>query len=139
MNEVNIHKKKINDEIEFILEEFKYLNKNDYIKNNLLDDLISYSQKDIVIKLMEGILHFIDTYNEIEKIEKTEFSEEIKKLLLKVQAEDVNKDEITETINILSKKGFNIKNETPLIKFYKSVKKDAILFIKTLMDSKLEI
>ena len=139
LNEVNIHKKKINDEIEFILEEFKYLNKNDYIKNNLLDDLISYSQKDIVIKLMEGILRFIDTYNEIEKIEKTEFSEEIKKLLLKVQAEDVNKDEITETINILSKKGFNIKNETHLIKFYKSVKKDAILFIKTLMDSKLEI
>ena len=139
MNEVNIYKNKLKEEIEFISNEFKYINKNDYIKNELLNDLISFSQKDIAIKVMEGILRFIDTYNEIEKIEKTEFSEEIKKLLLKIQAEDINKDEITETINILSKKGFNIKNETSLIKFYKSVKKEAIIFIKTLMDSNLEI
>ena len=42
---------------------------------------------------------------------------------------------------MLLQKGFdiNINEETPTIKFFKSIKKDAILFLKTFMDSKTDI
>ena len=136
---VNDYKYNLEEEIQFTIEEFKDLNKESYIKNNLLDDLIKYSQKDIISKLLEGILRFIDTFKELKIIEKTEFREEIIKLDSKIGDENISKEEIAETINILKEKGFDINNETSLIKFYKSVKKDAFIFLKSLMDSKLEI
>ena len=138
---VYIQNDKLKDEIEFTLQEFKDLKKENYIKNNLLNDLINYSQKDLICKLLEGVLRFINVFTEIKQIKQTEYSEELKGLLLKVGAEGVSKEEISDTIDILRDKNFEIKigNEIPLIKFYKFVKKDAILFLKTLIDSKLEI
>ena len=136
---VIIHDNNLQDEIQFTIEEFKDLNQEEYIKNDLLNDLISYSKKDKVSKLLEGIKIFIEAYEKIENIELTEYSKEINNLIEKIDTEDVNKEEINEAIKILMEKGFDIKEETSLIKFYNTIKKDAIIFLKDIRDSHLEI
>ena len=45
----------IEKEIEFTLKEFKFLEKDEYIKNDLLNDIINFSKKDDILKLLEGI------------------------------------------------------------------------------------
>jgi len=139
LNVIGIYNDNLQEEINFTLEEFKDLNKEEYIKNELLNDLIIYSKRYKTLKLLEGIKCFIDTYGKIETIETTEYLEDIKNSYNKLESEGVNKREITEAIDMLSKKGFDINKETPLIQFLKGIKKDAIEFLKTLKDSNIDI
>ena len=46
-------------EIDFILKEFNGLGKEDYIKHNLLNDLINFSKQEKVSKLLKGIIYFV--------------------------------------------------------------------------------
>ena len=139
LNVVSTYKNNLKEEIDFTLEEFKDLNKEEYIKNELLNDLINYSKKDKALKLLEGIQCFIEIFKEIKNIEISEYLKEIENLNSKLSLEDINKEEITEIINILLEKGFDINNETPVMKFYSSIKKDAILFLKKLMNLNFDI
>ena len=140
LNVINtIQNDDLKNEINFTVEEFKDLNKEDYIKNELSDDLINYSKKDNASKLLQGIKRFIKTYKEIVNIELTEFDKEIENLYFKIEADNVNKEEIKEIINILLEKGFDINNETPFIKFCKSLKEGAFLFLRDLKNDNLEI
>ena len=136
---INNYENNLQDEIDFTSKEFEDLKKEDYIKNELLNDLINYSKKDKTLKLLNGIKCFIEIFKEIKNIEQSDYYEEIKNLQSKLAVEDVSKEEITETINKLIEKGFDINNETLVMKFYKSIKKDAILFLKTLMNLNFEI
>ena len=139
LNIISANNYNLQEEINFTVEEFKNLNKEDYIKNELLNDLVNYSKKDKALKLLEGIKCFIEIFEEIKKIEKSEFFKEIENLGTKLALEDVSKEEITETINILLEKGFDINKETPVMKFYSSIKKDSIVFLKTLTNLNFEI
>ena len=139
LNVIRTYNDNLQEEINFTLEEFKDLNKEEYIKNELLNDLIIYSKRYKTLKLLEGIKCFIDTYGKIETIETTEYLEDIKNSYNKLESEGVNKKEITEAIDMLSKKGFDINKETPLIQFLKAIKKDPIEFLKTLKDSNTDI
>ena len=65
-------------EINFIEKEFENLGKKDYIRKNLLNDLINFSNKDKVSKLLNGIIYFIEAYDKINKIQQTNFLENFK-------------------------------------------------------------
>ena len=132
----------INNEINFISQELKELKKDDYIKNNLLTDLIHFSYKNSLATLLQGILYFIDTFNKIKEIQTTDIYNNIQNTYNKVTQNNVTADEIKESIDFLIKYGYNIKEEkTSLMEFYELLldKEDAITFIKKIKESQLEI
>ena len=131
----------LNDEIKFIEIEFADLGKENYIKNELLNDLINFSIKDKTIKLLNGIIYFIEAYKKIKEIEITDFLNNLKAMYESITSDEVNGEEIKKAIDLLKKYDYDIKNETSIIKFYQLLlgKEEAILFIKTIKDSNLEI
>ena len=128
-------------EIEFILEEFTDLGKDNYINNNLLNDLINFSNKEKISKLIQSIIYFIETFNKIKKIEKTNFLESFEQAFNTINSSEVSGDEIKEAIELLKKNDYDIKKETGLTKFYELLlgKEEAITFIKTIKDRNLDI
>ena len=128
-------------EINFIEEEFKDLNKKDYIKKYLLNDLINFSNKDKVSKLINGIIYFIESYNKINPIQMTEFINNFKSTYDTIMSNGVSGEEIKKAIDLLKKYDYDIKYETSLSKFYELLlgKEEAILFIKQIKDSNLDI
>ena len=131
----------LEEEIEFIVKEFAHLGKEDYIKNNLLDDLINFSKKDRIQRLIEGIIYFIEAYNKISKFQETEFLGNLRNEFEILNSKGVNGDEIKESIKLLESLNYDINKETSLIKFYELFlgKEDSILFIKKINDANLEI
>ena len=136
-NKSNDMKKEMN----FISIEFAELGKNDYIKNNLLNDLINFSNKEKIAKLLESIIYFIEAFDKIKDIEKTEFLEKFENILNSINSSQVSGEEIKKGIDLLKKYDYDIKNETALIKFYELLlgKEESITFIKKIKDSNLEI
>ena len=128
-------------EIIFIEKEFENLNKKDYIRKNLLNDLINFSNKDKVSKLLNGIIYFIESYNKINKIQMTEFINSFKSTYNTIILDEVSGEEIKKGIDLLKKYDYDINNETSIIKFYELLlgKEEAILFIKQIKDSNLDI
>ena len=108
----------LEEEIEFIVKEFAHLGKEDYIKNNLLDDLINFSKKDRIQRLIEGIIYFIEAYNKISKFQETEFLGNLRNEFEILNSKGVNGDEIKESIKLLESINYDINKETSLIKFY---------------------
>ena len=131
----------IEEEIKFIEFEFANLGKENYIKNDLLNDLINFSIKDKTIKLLNGIIYFINSYQQINEIQITELSKDLKSTFDSINSNEVSGEEIKKAIDLLLKYGYDIKNETSLIKFYHLLlgKQESILFIKKIKDSNLEI
>ena len=129
------------NEIQFIKDEFEELGKKDYIQNDLLNDLINFSNKDKIIKLLNGIIYFIEAFNKIKPIEMTDFINNIKKIFDVVKSEEVDGEEIKNAINLLEKLNYDIKKESAIIKFYELLlgKEESLLFIKKIKDSNLEI
>ena len=129
------------NEIQFIQDEFEELNKKEYIQNDLLNDLINFSVKDKIIKLLQGIIYFIETFNKIKPIERTDFLNNIKETLEFVESEEVNGEQIKNAKNLLEKLNYDIIKETAINKFYELLlgKEEALLFIKKIKDSNLEI
>ena len=128
-------------EMNFILKEFADLDKDKYIKNNLLDDLINFSNIEKISKLIQSIIYFIEAFDKIKKIEKTAFLDKFKQMFNTINSSEVNGDEIKDAINLLKKYDYDIKNETALTKFYELLlgKEESITFIKTIKDRNLEI
>jgi len=71
----------------------------------------------------------------------TQFINDLKETYKTINLKEVSGEEIKKAINLLSKFGYDLNNETSLIKFYDLFlgKKDSLLFIKKIKDSKLEI
>ena len=128
-------------EIEFIENEFAELGQDDYIKNELLNDLINFSYKDKVVKLLKGIIYFIETYNKIKEVQSTNFLTDFKSMYKILNTNEVSGEEIKKAIDLLNKYEYSIKKETSLMKFYDLLlgKEEAIIFIKKIKDSNLEI
>ena len=128
-------------EIEFILKEFKILEKENHIKNGLIDDIMNFSNRDKISMLLRGIIYFIEAFNKINKIEITDFMKNLKKIYETIISDKVTLEEIKEASKYLQKYEYNVKKETHLIRFYELLygKEDSILFLKEIKDSKLEI
>ena len=141
MKEVQNPSNDLKKEINFILLEFAELGKNNYIKKNLLNDLINFSNKDKISSLIQSIIYFIESFGKIKNIEKTNFSEKFEQAFNILNSSEVTGEDISEAIDLLKKYEYDIKKETGLTKFYKLLlgKEEAITFIKTIKDRNLEI
>ena len=131
----------MNKEIKFMAEEFADLGKNDYIKNNLLNDLNNFANKDKISKLLQSIIYFIESIDKIKNIKKTEFLDRFEQIYDSINSSEVSGEDIKFALDLLKKYDYDIKNETTLTKFYELLlgKEDAVTFIKTIKDSNLEI
>ena len=136
-----IQNNNMDKEIEFILNEFAELGRDDYIKKELLNDLINFSNKTKVVKLVQGIIYFLTAYNKIKEIQNTNFLNDLKSTYDIINTNEVSGEEIKKAIDLLNKYEYDIKKETSLIKFYELLlgKEEAITFIKKIKDSNLEI
>ena len=136
-----VQKNKMEKEIEFIAKEFAGLGKDEYIRKELLNDLINFANKSKVIKLLQGIVYFIESYSKIKTIQTTDFLNNLKNSCNIINTNEVSGEEIKKGIDLLNKYEYDIKNETSLMKFYELLlgKEEAIIFIKKIKDSNLEI
>ena len=149
INNINEIMKVINDnqkenfkeEIKFIKKEFVHLEKKDYIENDLLDDLINFSNKEKIQSLIEGLLYFIEAYAKIVSIQETEFIGNLRNEKEILSSKSVSGDQIKDSIKLLEKLNYDINQETSLIKFYELFlgKEESLLFIKKIKDANLEI
>ena len=98
----------LKNEIDFILKEFEELNKNDYIRNNLLDDLINFSNKEKIQNLIEGIYSFNNSFCKIDKFQVTEFNKNLLQKSKKLSLNTVSVEDIKEALELLLELNFNI-------------------------------
>ena len=96
-------------EMIFIAENFADLNKDYYIKNELINDLLNFSNKDKVSKLIQGITHFIDAFSIIKKIKTTKLLESLKKKYEIINSKEVSGEDIKEAVSLLTELGYDIK------------------------------
>ena len=141
MKVINNGHENIQEEIQFIEKEFAHLDKQDYIKNDLLEDLINFSNKEKIQRLIEGILYFIQAYSKIVNIQETEFLGNLIKENEILKSKSVSGEQIKDSIKLLEKLNYNINKETSLIKFYELFlgKEESLFFIKKIKDANLEI
>ena len=131
----------LQEEINFIEKEFNNLNKDEYIQNELLEDLINFSNKNKISKLILGIIYLIKAYQKIVKITFTDFIKELEKSLETLNNKNINGEEIKQIIKFLLSLNYDINQESTLINFYRIFmgKEEALIFIKTLKTSNMEI
>ena len=104
-------------EIDFISKEFAQLNKEAYIKNNLLGDLVNFSKKDKVERLLQGLIYFIDSCKKLFQFQETDFIKQLKEKYKVIISKGVSGEEIKESISLLSELEYN-DFENSLINFY---------------------
>ena len=71
-----------------------------------------------MIKLLKGIIYFIEVFNKIKPIEITDFIKTIKDTLENVESEEVNGEQIKNAKNLIEKLNYDITKETAIVKFY---------------------
>ena len=127
------------EEINFIQKEFAHLKKENYIQNNLLNDLINFTNKEKIQRLIEGIIYFIETYKKIVSIEETRFLNDFRNKFKSLNSKGVSGEDIKEAINLLNK--CNLEIGSSLNKFYELFlgKNESLLFIKKIKDTNLDI
>ena len=131
----------LQEEINFIEKEFINLKKNEYIKNGLLEDLINFSNKNKIYRLILGIIYLIKSYQKIVKINLTNFTKELENQLQILDNKNISGPEIKQINNYLLNLNYDINQESSIINFYRIFmgKEEALIFIKTLKESNLEI
>ena len=129
-------------EIEFLSNELKDLNKDAYIKNNLLPDIINFSYRNNVEILISGMIYFIETFNKIKPIEISNFYNTLKSNHDIVSKNSVTADEIQEILKLLIRYEYDLKKgKTSLMEFYELLlgKEEAVTFLKELKDKNMDI
>ena len=131
----------LQEEINFIANEFKYLQRDEYIRNNLLGDLINFSNKNKISRLIEGIIYLIKTYQKIVKISLTGFMSDLEDKLSQINNKNISGEEIQHINLFLLNLNYDINKDSSLINFYRIFlgKEEALLFIKRIKESNLEI
>ena len=134
-------KNDLTKEIDFISKEFKSLNKENYIKNNLLDDLVNFSKKDKVEKLIKGLIYFIESLKQLFQIQETEFINKLKEKNEVISSKGVSGEEIKQSLKLLLDYNYDVGVEDPLIKFYEIFygKGNSIECIKIIKNTNLDI
>ena len=89
--------------------------------------------------MLDGIYKFINIINKIKEIDKTKFFRKINEMKSLISSENLNGEEISKCKEDLNLLGYDINNESFLIKFFKSLKEEALIFIKEIKESKLDI
>ena len=141
INTIKDNDDNMEEEFNFISKEFESLGKESYIKNNLLGDLINFSKKDKVERLLQGLIYFIESCKTLFQFQETEFISKLKNQYKIINSKGVSGEEILESIKLLSELNYNIDHETTLMKFYEIFlgKEESIEFIKKIKDANLEI
>ena len=131
----------IKKEIVFLEAEFSYLNKEDYIKLNLEKDLNKFSKKYKILKLIKGIITFIEVFNALHEIKKTEFFDKLNSNFELIQSNEVENAQIINVINCLKIFGCDLDKEKSVLIFYETIfdKEESIYFIKAIKDNNFEI
>lgn len=96
-------------EIEFIQKEFKYLEKENHIKNELINDIMNFSIKEKISMLLRGKIFFIEAFNKINKIEITDFMKNLKKIYETIITNKVTIEEIKEVSELLQNMNIMLK------------------------------
>ena len=141
MNAVNYQQNDLRKEINFLEKEFSELGKDDYIKNNLLEDLINFSKKDIIKKILQGIIELIEAFKDISEIQLTEFMDNLKRINEILKSSGVSGEEIKKAKDLLLNYKYDINKETALIDFYGLFyeQKKSIQFLKTIKEKNFDI
>ena len=105
-------------EMEFIEKEFGNLGKNDYIKNDLLNDLNNFSKKDKIKNILQGIIELIEGYKELSGIQLTEFINNLKQINEAIKSKGVSGEDIKKSKDFLLKYKYDIEKESTLLDFY---------------------
>ena len=114
---------------------------DEYINNDLIDDLIIFSNKEKIQNLLEGIYSFNNSFCQIIKFKITIFNNKLKNTFDILKSKNISVENIKEANLLLNNFNFNIDEESPLMKFYNIFigKEDSIEFIKVIKESNLEI
>ena len=141
MSAVNSQQNDLKKEIEFIDKEFANLNKSDYIKNNLLEDLINFSQKDKIKNILQGIIELIEAFNELYAIKMTEFMNNLKQINETIKSNGVSGEDIKKAKDLLLQYKYDINKKTVLIEFYELFvdQKRSVQFLRTIKEKNFDI
>ena len=131
----------IKKEIDFIEKEFADLGKNDYIKNDLLNDLNNFSKKDLIKNILQGIIELIEGYKDLSGIQLTGFMDELKKINEAIKSNGVSGEDIKKAKDFLTKYKYDIEKESGLLDFYCLFldQKKSIQFLKTIKDKNFDL
>ena len=132
----------LNKEIIFLVDELKDINKNAYIKNNLLPDITNFSHRNNVQNLISGMIYFIETFNKIKPIQISNFYNTLKSNYDIISKNSVTANEIQEIMKFLLKHEYDFSHgKTSLMEFYELMlgKEEAITFLKELQDKNMDI
>ena len=141
LNQLKNPNNDIKKEIKFLENEFDYLKRDNYIKQNLEKDLKNFSNKYKILKLIKGITTFIDAFSVLHEIKKTEFFDNLNKNFSLIESNEVKSAQITNANTYLKKFKCDVDKETSIIIFYQMLidKEESINFIKTIKDINFEI
>ena len=128
-------------EMVFLSKEFESLGKKDYISNNLLEDLINFSQKDKIKNNIQGIIELIEAYKTLSNIETTDFMDKLKKMHEIILSQGVSGEDIKQAKDLLLKYNYDISQKTALTNFFELFieQKKSIEFLKTIKEKNLDI
>ena len=128
---------KMDKEIDFIKQEFSFLNKTEYIENNLKNDLIQFKEHFFFVILIQGIIKFIKYNYKINENKESFCFDNLRVIYGVIISKNLNEENFNEFINLLKSNENYINNENILIKFYKILleKKESLGFLKNIEDS----
>ena len=136
------YKNEMNKEINFLLNELKNLNKDAYIKKNLLSDIKIFSYRNNVEILIFGMMYFIEIFNKIKPIQISNYYNTLKATHDIVAKNTVTAEEIQDSIKLMAKYEYDVtKGKTSLMEYYELLlgKEEAINFLKELKDKNMDI
>ena len=127
----------IDKEIDFIKENFSFLNKTDYIAKYLKNNFMEFLEEFQFVKLINGIIQFIDYNYKVNENKPTRIFISLKNIYNSIVENNINEENINKFVDSLKSNEFYINSDNILIQFYRvlSEKKESILFLKNIKDS----
>ena len=124
-------------EINFIKQEFAFLNKENYINNNLKNDFLIFIEQFQFVKLIQGIIEFIEYNYRINEKKKTKSFNSLREIYNAIISNRINEENINDFINLLKSDEYYLNNGHMLITFYQSLlkNKQSIIFLQNIKDS----
>ena len=129
-------------EIDFIGKEFADLGKKDYIEKDLLNDLNNFSKKDMIKRILQGIIELIEAYQDISDIQSTPFMDNIKQITENIKSNGVSGQDIKKAKDFLYQYKYDIdKESTSLMGFYELFfeEKKSIQFLKPIKEKNFDL
>ena len=126
-----------NKEINFIIEQFSFLNKANYIINNFKNDFIFFVEKFQFVKLIKGIIDFIEYNYKVNDNKDTKCFNNLKIIYNNIIENKINENNINEFIDLLKSNEYYINSDNIVIKFYKALleNKESLSFLKAIKES----